>query len=148
VPRVHYAVAFTDIAGRLLQRDAGIGLGLYRVDGPLVILTRVTGLYPNDTWGRRVVTYRRLRCPGGSLAVRVGSDEHLFDVDQVVTAHVAGRAARSVRIHPGEQPTLRVPLVSDHGVCSVRFTADRVRVPGGADTRQLAAHYFAFDYSR
>jgi hypothetical protein len=147
-PRVRYAVAFTDIAGRLLQRDAGIGLGLYRVDGPLVILTRVTGLYPNDTWGRRVVTYRRLRCPGGSLAVRVGSDEHLFDVDQVVTAHVAGRAPRSVRIQPGAQPTLRVPLVSDNGVCSVRFTAARVRVPGGGDTRPLAAHYFAFDYSR
>jgi hypothetical protein len=148
VPRVRYAVAFTDIAGRLLQRDAGIGLGLYRVDGPLVILTRVTGLYPDDTWGRRVVTYRRLRCAGGSLGVRVGTDEQLFDVDQVVTAHVANRAPRSVRIHPGEQPTLRVPLVSDNGVCSVRFTADRARVPGGVDTRQLAAHYFAFDYSR
>ena len=147
-PRVGYAVAFTDIAGQLLQRDAGIGLGLYRVGGPLVILTRVTGLYPNDTWGRRVVTYRRLRCQGGLLAVRVGSDEQLFDVDQVVTAHVAGRAARSVRIQPGEEPTLRVPLVSDHGVCSVRFAAARTRVPGGADTRPLAAHYFAFDYSR
>lgn len=146
-PHVHYAVAYVDVAGRLLERDPGVGLSLFRVDGPLVIVTRITGLYPDDTWGRRVVAYRRVRCTGGSLAVHLGTDEHLFTTDQVVTAHVAGRAPRSIRIHPGERPTLTVPLVPRGGVCSVRFTAAQVRVPGGADTRPLAAHYFAFDYS-
>jgi hypothetical protein len=147
-PRVRYAVAYTDIAGTLLQRDDGIGLGLYRVDGPLVILTRVTGLYPNDTWGGRLVTYRRFRCTGGSLSVRLGTDEHLFTTAQVVTAHVAGGRVARTRVAPGEQPVLRVPLVAEHGVCAVRFTAAQTRVPGGADTRELAAHYYAFDYAR
>jgi len=152
VPHVRYAVSYTDIAGTELARDDGIGLGLYRVDGPLVILTDVRGLYVNDTWGRPVVTYRRLRCHGGALAVRVGTDDHLFDVDQLVTATENGRVVGRVRIAPGAQPTLQVPLRPGRtGTCTVRFTASQVRVParvqpGSTDSRLLAAHYYAFVY--
>jgi hypothetical protein len=57
-----------------------------------------------------------------------------------------------VRIPPAEQPTLRVPLLPARGVCTVRFSAAFARVPakvqpGSTDTRPLAAHYYAFDYS-
>jgi hypothetical protein len=108
----------------------------------------VSGLYPNDTWAGRVVTYSRFHCSGGSLSVRLGTDEHLFDFDQVVTAHVAGKVVARVRIAPGEQPTLRVPLTATAAhVCTVRFTAAGTRVPGGVDRRRLAAHYFAFVYA-
>ena len=153
VPRVRYAVSYVDIAGTLLARDAGIGLALYRVDGPLVVLTRVRGPYPNDTWAGRNVTYQRFRCDGGSLAVRLGTDEQLFTRDQVVTAREGGRVVATVRIPPAVQPTLRVPLRPSDGVCTVRFTAAYARVPakvqpGTTDTRRLAAHYYAFDYSR
>jgi hypothetical protein len=152
-PHVQYAVSYTDISGKLLARDPGIGLGLYRVNGPLVILTRVTGLYENDSWAGRHVTYRRLLCTGGILSVRLGTDEHLFARNQRVTARESGRVVGSVLIAPAKQPTLRVPLRPNAaGTCTVTFSAltDRVpaRVfPGNHDTRRLAAHYYAFEYA-
>jgi hypothetical protein len=153
IPRVSYAVSYADIAGQLLVRDAGIGLGLYRVDGPLVVLTRVEGLYANDTWAGRHVSYRRAHCTGGTLSVRLGTDAQLFAVDQVVAAWESGRRVASKRIGPTEQPTLRVPLHPDAaGMCTVKFTAAAARIPanvqpGSTDTRPLAVHYFAFDYA-
>ena len=152
-PRVRYAVSYTDIAGTRLARDPGIGLALYRVNGPIVILTRVRGLYANDTWSGRRVTYRRLRCSGGQLSVRLGTDGHLFSGNQVVTATENGRVVGSIQISPTDQPTLGVPLDADaHGVCTVDFTAATLRIPalvqsGSKDTRKLGAHYFSFDYS-
>ena len=92
--------------GKALARDSQIGLTLYRVDGPLVILTQVAGVYP-DTWAGRIVTYHRFRCAGGTLSVRLGTDEHLFTGDQTVSAaeiirHISrirdvGSAARAQR---------------------------------------------------
>ncbi|MGN6799751.1 MAG: hypothetical protein ACTHKS_16540 [Gaiellaceae bacterium] len=152
VPVVRYAVSYADIAGTVLERDPGIGLALYRVDGPLVVLTRVDGVYP-DSWGGRRVSYRRNRCAGGTLTVRLGTDEHLFTRPQLVTAREAGRVVADVLIAPGQQPTLRVPLQPDPaGKCVVDFTAATTRVPahvqpGSTDTRRLGAHYFAFDYA-
>jgi hypothetical protein len=154
VPRVSYAVSYTDIAGRQIGRDPRIGLGLYRVDGPLVILTRVRGLFADDTWGRREVTYRRLRCLPGTLAVRLGTDSQLFDRAQVVTAREGGAVVGRARVEPTAQPTMRVPLRPGRGgTCTVLFTAAGVRVParvqpGSKDARPLAVHYYAFDYAR
>jgi hypothetical protein len=153
-PRVGYAVSYTDIAGTPIARDLRIGLALYRVDGPLVVLTRVTGIYPDDTWSGRRVTYRRLRCSGGHLSVRLGTDEHLFSTAQVVTATVGKRDVARISVPPSTQPTLRVPLRADaSGTCSVTFTMQQVRVPalmqrGNKDTRQLGAHFLAIDYAR
>ncbi|HZT91816.1 MAG TPA: glycosyltransferase family 39 protein [Gaiellaceae bacterium] len=151
VPRARYALSYADLAGAVVARDP-IGLALYRVDGPLVFVTRVSGLYANDTWGGRVVTYHRFRCAGGFLTVRVGTDANLFDVDQILTARENGRTVASLRIAPTAQPTLRVRLVPRHGVCTVRFLAARTRVParvqpGNADMRALAVHYYAFSYA-
>jgi hypothetical protein len=153
-PRVGYAVSYTDVAGRVLARDARIGLALYRVDGPLVVLTRVTGLYPNDTWSGRRVTYRRLRCTGGHLSVRLGTDEHLFSTAQTVSAQVGNRVVAQIRIAPSQQPVLIVPLRADaDGTCSVTFTMSQLRVParvqpGSNDTRRLGAHFLAIDFAR
>jgi hypothetical protein len=154
VPHIGYAVSYTDIAGTPIARDSQIGLVLYRVDGPPVVLTRVTGLYPNDTWAGRRVTYRRIRCSGGHLAVRLGTDEHLFATSQLVTATVAGRVVARIRVAPTAQPTLRVPLRPDaERVCRVAFTMAQLRVPalvqaGSKDTRRLGAHFFAIDFAR
>ena len=151
-PHVQYAVSYTDIAGKLLAHDPGIGLGLYRVDGPLVILTKVKGVYP-DSWAGRHVTYRRLQCTGGVLSVRLGTDEQLFAGDQRVTARENGRAVAQKRVAPTEQPTLRVPLHPNAaGTCTVTFTAATDRVPARVlpenhDTRRLAVHYYAFEYA-
>jgi hypothetical protein len=152
-PRVRYAVSYTDVAGKPLARDTKLGLALYRVDGPLVVLTRVKGLYPNDTWSGRRVVYRRLRCDGGHLAVRLGTDEQLFTRTQLVTARVGGKVVARQTIVPGEQPTMRVPLRPDaRRVCRVTFTMAQLRVPalvehGSDDTRGLGAHFFAIDYA-
>ena len=110
-PRVRYAVSYVDIAGKPLARDAQLGLTLFRVDGPMVILTRVRGVYP-DTWGGRVVTYRRARCSGGTLSVRLGSDEHLFESAQTVTARVGGRVVRSARDRARRAADARRPAAS------------------------------------
>jgi hypothetical protein len=148
VPRVKYALSYTDIAGTPLARDSKIGLTLYRVDGPLVVLTRVSGVYP-DTWGGRNVTYRRYSCTGGTLSVHLGTDEHLFTRNQTVTATELGHVVGTIHIAPIEQPTLRVPLRPDaRGVCAVRFTAAGLRVPGAGDLRRLGAHYYSFDYRK
>lgn len=152
-PHVQYAVSYTDISGALLAHDPRIGLGLYRVDGPLVILTRVKGLYANDSWAGRHVSYRRLHCTGGTLSVRLGTDERLFAGDQRVTARENGQVVARVRIAPTEQPTVRVALRSNaSGTCAVTFTAvtDRIPalvLPASADTRRLAVHYYAFEYA-
>jgi hypothetical protein len=152
-PRVAYAVSYTDIAGKPIARDPGIGLALYRVNGPLVVLTRVTGLFP-DTWAGRTVTYRRLRCTGGQLSVRLGTDEHLFPRAQVVTATEGGKVVGSIHVQPTQQPIFGVALEPDaHGTCSVTFTMKHLLVPaqiqsGNKDTRRLGAHFFAIDYSK
>jgi hypothetical protein len=147
-PRVRYAVSYVDIAGVPLARDPQIGLTLFRVDGPMVILTRVRGVDP-DTWGGRVVTYRRARCRGGTLSVRLGTDEHLFESAQTVTARDGKRVLARVRIEPTEQPTLVVPLRRGaDGACTVVFTAAKLRTPGPGDRRRLGAHYYSFDYRR
>src|SRR5207245_1167100 len=51
VVRAQYVLAdgSTDVAGTVVARDP-LGLKLYRVGGPVVLLSRVTGLYRNDTW--------------------------------------------------------------------------------------------------
>ena len=153
VPRVHYAVSYVDLAGRQLARDPGIGLTLYRVDGPLVILTRVRGLYPNDTWAGRTVTYRRAECTGGQLSVRLGTDSQLFNRNQLVTATESGHRVASIEVPPAEQVTLGVPLTPDSGGnCEVTFTSAIWRIParvqhGSKDDRRLAAHFYTFDYS-
>jgi hypothetical protein len=152
--RVRYAVSYTDIAGTPLARDQRIGLTLYRVNGPLIILTRVRGLYPNDSWSGRQVTYRRVLCSGGHLAVRVGTDEHLFSADQVITASEPGETVARLRVGPTEQPTMHVRLLPNRRrVCTVTFRVARLRVParvqpGSTDTRMLGAHFFSFEYTR
>ena len=100
-------------------------------NGPIVILTRIRGLYANDTWSGRRVTYRRLRCTGGQLSVRLGTDAHLFSANQVVTAIEKGRTVASIEIAPDRPADARAfrSIRTPHGVCTVDFTTSTVRVP-------------------
>ncbi len=135
-----------DLEGQVVAEDPGIGLRLYRVDGPLVLPTSVKGLYA-DTWSGSTVIYRRLDCPGGSLTVGLGSDASLFTRDQVVVASIGGREAGRARIAPAGTAELTVPLEpSAAGVCVVRFDVARTAVPGGGDPRRLGAHFVSFRY--
>jgi Dolichyl-phosphate-mannose-protein mannosyltransferase len=137
------------VVGHPVASDPRIGVTLYRVDGPIVLLTAVHGVYP-DTWAGKRVTYLRRRCSGGRLTVTLGSDPALFSTDQVVTASEYGAAAGQARVPPSanaQQPvSLTIPLASRGGACSVVFTVQRTKVPGPKDMRSLGAHFLGFAY--
>jgi hypothetical protein len=130
----------------VVARDPGIGVALFRVDGPLVVPTHVSGLYPNDTWSGRRVTYTRTHCTGGHVTVALGSDPGLFARPQIVTAREQGRVVGRARIDPAGTGQLVAPLRPLGSVCTVRFDVARTAVPGHGDPRRLGAHFFAFDY--
>lgn len=140
VVRAEYAVADGSVAldGTPIARDEWLGLTLYRTNGTLISTTTVTGVY-DDQWSGPEVTYRRVRCQGGTLTVTLEGDPGLFDEPQTVRSgtHVAV-------VPPKERVELTVPLDSRNGVCTARFTT-ATRAPAG-DDRELGIHFRAFEY--
>jgi hypothetical protein len=135
--------------GDVVARDE-LGTTLWRLNGPLASLTRVTGLYPNDTWSGRKVGWTRLRCTGGRLLVGLHSDPTLFAGRLTrVVATVGGEQVARIVVPPEGTATLRVPLEPAGGRCRVRFTVTPTRVPaqvipGNGDDRELGAHFDSF----
>jgi hypothetical protein len=125
-----------DLNGTKVASDAPLGVNLWRLDGPIRTLTQVDGLYPNDTWSGRVVTYRKLGCAGGAVRVTLLGDAGLFHRAQTVRA---GHVLRLVQ--PGVPTTLTVPLQG----CRVRFAVSPTKVAPG-DPRQLGIHFLSFEY--
>jgi hypothetical protein len=153
--RVRYALvpSAPTVAGRTVASDQGTGLRLVRVDGPVVVLTKVSGLYPGDVWSRRRVTYTHRRCGGGYVSVVLQEDQSLFTTDQVVTATAGGKVVGQIRVPPdGEPHRFLVPLASAPGrLCTASFTVAKLRVPaqvepGSSDTRPLGIRFLSFDY--
>jgi hypothetical protein len=132
----------TEVHGELVAQDP-IGVRLYRVGGPVVTLAHVTGLYP-DTWSGRRVTYERVDCTPGHLAVTLESDPSLFRTDQIVTAFENGARVGRARVAPTAQPTFIVPLEPRGGRCRIDFAVGRTKVPGPADQRHLGVHFLSF----
>jgi hypothetical protein len=151
VVRAQYVLApgTVAIAGRRLVSDP-VGVDLYRVDGPIVLLTHVSGLYPNDTWSGPAVTYQRVECTGGRLAVRLQGDPRLFTRPQTVVATEGGVVVGRAQIPVSSETTLTVPLrPAADGRCTVRFAVGRTLVParvepGSIDPRPLGAHFLNF----
>ena len=135
-----------DVVGQIVATDPQIGVNLYRVDGPLIVaVTRVHGLYPNDTWSGRRVTYSRSHCAGGTLNVQLSTDGALYTSAQTVVAREQGSVVGRSSIPPTATTPLVVPLHSRSGTCSVEFDVARTLVPGHGDARALGAH-FLFSY--
>jgi Dolichyl-phosphate-mannose-protein mannosyltransferase len=147
IVEAEYALTDGSVAlnGEPVAHDVGLGLTLYRTNGPLISTTRVNGVY-DDQWSGPEVTYRHLRCEGGTVSVLLESDPGLFDEPQMVEGS-SGANIRSVRLEPTESATLRVPLVARGGVCTARFTVSPTKVPPGGDTRELGVHFRAFEYT-
>jgi hypothetical protein len=141
------------IAGTTVASDTGAGMLLVRVDGPLFVLSKVTGLYPSDTWSGKRVTYLRRRCSGGYVSAVVQNDPSLFTGNQVITARSDGKVVATTTLPPTTDPKrFLVPLTrSANGTCTAVFTMKTVLVPakiqpGSTDLRPLGAHFLAFDY--
>ena len=141
------------IGGTALVSDTGVGMTLLRVDGPLVVLVKVTGLFPTDTWSGKTVTYTRRECTGGYVSAVLQSDPQLFTSDQIVTATAGGKQVGQIRVSPSTNPVrFLVPLTRGAGgMCTVTFTMAKLREPavvepGSDDTRRLGIHFLRFDY--
>jgi len=126
-----------DLVGVKAAADESLGLTLWRVEGPLRSLTRVTGLYAGGTWSGPTVEYSRAHCAGGALRVMLLGDASLFTGLQRVRA---GDVTRLVV--PGVPAAMTVPL----SACRARFVVDPTRVPGGTDRRRLGVHFLSFEY--
>ena len=130
------------LAGAIVARDERKGMALRRTDGFVRIGYRVGGLYPNDTWSGKRVTYTRLRCGGGSVTARMERDPNLTSRPQTVSA-----AGRSVTFGSSDEASLTVPLVPRAGVCRTVFTVTPTAVPGPRDPRVLGVHFLVFRYT-
>jgi hypothetical protein len=126
-----------DVDGVKVASDTALEVNLWKVSGPIRSLTRVDGLYPNDTWSGRVVVYHRLRCRGGSVRVTLLGDPQLFTSAQTVRAAGSSRLVR-----PGAPASITVPLTG----CRARFTISPTKVPGSHDRRRLGIHFLSFEY--
>ena len=154
VVRAEYVLAdgSVEVAGTPVARDERIGVQVLRVGGPVVLLTRIRGLYPNDTWSGRTVGYERVDCTGGRLSVLLQSDPSLFRRDQVVVARARGDTVGRAVVPPAGETRLTVPLRPDpDGRCRVHFevasTAVPARiVPGSTDDRELGVHFSSFGF--
>jgi Dolichyl-phosphate-mannose-protein mannosyltransferase len=141
-----------DVGGRIVAQDRRKGIVLRRLLGPLRQVSRVDGLYPQDTWSGREVTYTRLGCRGGSVVVTLQSDPSLFTRPTTVVASVDGREITRARVAPTATKYLTVPLVRHGESCVVRFTVTPTAVPKvvtkgqNADPRELGAHFTRFTY--
>jgi hypothetical protein len=136
----------------VLAEDKRKSMLLYGISGSLRQLAFVGGLYPQDTWSKKAVTYTRHDCRGGTVDVALQSDPALFIAPNTVIARVGGRVVGRAEVGPSELKTLRVPLESGGDTCIVRFTVARTAVPdvvtGGAnpDPRPLGMHFNRFTY--
>jgi hypothetical protein len=125
-----------DLNGTKLASDPPLGVNLWRLDGPIRSLTRVEGLYANDTWSGPVVTYRRLECAGGAVRVTVLGDASLFSRAQTVRV---GGVAHAVR--PGVPTTFTAALRD----CRARFAVSPTKRAAN-DPRRLGLHFLSFEY--
>lgn len=137
--------------GVAVARDRMLGMTVWKLRGPLIQTTSVTGLYPHDSWSGKHVVWTRRRCRGGSLVVTLNSGPELFSGPNRVVAEVGGKRFSATIPRLG-LTKMRIPLSPDTPTCVVRFTVDRTLVPsvvtGGAnlDDRRLGAHFDLFEY--
>lgn len=141
--------------GERIAQDKGWGVTLWHVNTPLVSAVRIDGLYPNDTWSGRKVTYVRRRCVPGRLSVSLSSDPSLFLEPQRIVARSNGRIVGRMRLQPEGRAVLKVPVSPVPGTadCRVVYTVAPTAVPeevtGGEnpDPRELGAHFNRFVYT-
>jgi hypothetical protein len=140
------------LQGTPVAEDVKKGMIVYRTSGLLRQISRVEGIWPQDTWSKRTVTYTRLACPGGSLTVELQSDANLFSRANRVVASSGGVRVGAASVPTAGTVSMRVPLRAQAGECVAVFRVAHVAVPaevarGSTDTRALGVHFLSFRYS-
>jgi hypothetical protein len=150
--RADYALAEpqVELSGEEIARDPTTGLVLYRMPGDQVrVRARAAGVYP-DSWTGPEASYTLWRCLGGQLTVGIASQADLFTTPQTVTAVSGQRSVGRLRIRPGQEKTLTVPVRPEGGHCAVTLrvapTAVPAQVLGTQDTRVLGVRVTSLDY--
>ena len=150
--RAHSTGRSSPTARRLAQ-DPLLGVTLWRLHGPLVSTTRIDGLYPNDTWSGRTVTYTRTHCRRRQRRGAALERPEPVPEPQLVTATTTsgGRGAdAAIRVPPaGSVASASASHADAKGVCVVRYTVSPTAVPadvipGNTDDRVLGAHFNGF----
>jgi hypothetical protein len=119
-----------------------------------VSAVRVSGLYPNDTWSGRTVTYERSLCERGRLSVSLSGDAGLFVEPTRIVARSNGAVVARVRFRPEGGAVLSVPISPPAGSsdCRVSYTVTPTAIPAevtaglNPDPRVLGAHFNRFVY--
>jgi 4-amino-4-deoxy-L-arabinose transferase-like glycosyltransferase len=147
-----YALADPQVEpfGQEVARDPLTGLVLYRLPGDRVrIRARAAGVYP-DSWTGAEASYTLWACRGGRLTLGIASQKDLFKTPQMVLALSGERSIGRLRIRPGEEKSLTVPMRSEDGHCSVRLRVSPTAIPaqvlGTPDSRPLGVRLTRFDY--
>ena len=141
---VHAQYVLTDssleVAGRPIARDPGLGMVLYRVGGPVRLIRRLDGVYP-DSWSGPTVRYARYPCAGGTLSVELAGYARLQRHRVTVVARSDTKELARTVVPPGGHRSLTIPLTPTRGLCLATFaispTVTPANVLGTADTREL-----------
>jgi hypothetical protein len=137
-----------NVAGRVVAQDPGLGMVLYRVGGPVRLIGRLDGVYP-DSWSGPTVGYTREPCVSGTLSVVLAGYAKLQPRPVTVVARSAGRVLRIV-VPPTGHRTLAIPLRPNNKLCQVAFSISPTAVPaqvlGGKDTRELGIRFRRVTY--
>ncbi len=138
------------VAGTPVARDEGVGMTVYRVDGPIKVRAELVGLYP-DLWSGATVGYTQYRCTGGTVTVRLTSDPLSHPFPQTITATVGEKLYKKV-VRPGHfYVPFTVPVVPDKDrICRVNYGVSPTAVPGATikngDTRTLGIRFVRVVY--
>ena len=136
-----------------MAQDVALGLTLWHLDAPLVSSrTDITGLYPNDSWSGKQVTFTRQHCRGGTLAVALR--ERPGVVHGRADGHGererrGGRARARTAARLGGHP--RAARAATAARARVVFDVAETRVPAevtngeNGDTRELGVHFRNFN---
>lgn len=138
---VRYALtdAWTELSGEVAVRNPLTAMVTYRVDGPLVVVQQLQGLYP-DRWTGPSAVYRRYACEGGSVRFTVDTNPVLHRRPFTVTVSQHGVETQRLRV-PARPPikVLTIPLRPVDGLCNVSLDiptrSATAATPG--DLRQL-----------
>jgi len=138
--------------GTPIAADRGIGMTLYKTEGPLRIRGTLLGLY-QDRWSGGVALWTQYGCNGGVLRAHLLSDPALFHGRrQALAAQLDGKTIAQTTVPTTREAVFAVRLPRRaHGVCAVNFLVNPTAVPakvlaGNPDTRTLGIRFLGFDY--